>query len=95
MAVKTRRPRSRASNSTIELIVRRGSSGRFDKLKKKTEHLPVSVVWDRRTTDRRKEAREIEADRRNADRRAHPPFTWDLSDFVVVEREQRAARKVR
>ena len=95
MAAKTRRPRKRTSNPAIELVVRRGASGRFDKLKKKTEHLPVSVVWDRRTTERRKASRDMESDRRSADRRAQPPFTWDLSDFVLVERSQRAVRKVR
>jgi hypothetical protein len=27
-------------------------------------------------------------DRRRAERRQNPPFTWELADFVVVERPQ-------
>jgi hypothetical protein len=71
---------------TVQLIVRRGAVGRFQKLKKKTADLPVEVEWDRRTAERRTGSRATATERRKSDRRQTPPFTWELSDFVVVER---------
>ncbi len=72
---------------SVQLIVRRGAHERFQKLKKKTADLPVEGAWDRRKQERRRVASERgDGERRKADRRQKPPFTWDLSDFVVVER---------
>jgi hypothetical protein len=71
---------------TVQLIVRRGAIRRFQKLKKKTEGLPVEVTWDRRENERRKVSKEQPDERRTNDRRQKPPFTWELSDFVVVQR---------
>ncbi len=71
---------------TVQLIVRRGAIRRFQKLKKKTEALPVEVTWDRRENERRKVSGERSDDRRKNDRRQKPPFTWELSDFVVVQK---------
>lgn len=68
----------------IELIVRRGAIRRFHKLKQKTADLPVEVMWDRRQQDRRATSGKVDGDRRNGDRRRTPPFTWDVSDFVIV-----------
>jgi len=68
----------------VEIIVRRGALRRFDVLKRKTADLPVVVSWDRRLEERRSSAASTDADRRQTDRRTKPPFTWDLSDFVVV-----------
>ena len=75
--------------ATVKLIVRRGATTRYQKLKKKTADLPVEVVWDRRTKERRTKKENDGPDRRKADRRKSPPFTWDLSDFVVVENTRR------
>jgi hypothetical protein len=75
---------------TVKLIVRRGAVERFKKLKKKTGDLPVEVSWDRRKEERRRKAPSGSAtERRKADRRQKPPFTWELSDFVVVEKPRR------
>ena len=78
---------------TVQLIVRRGAIRRFQKLKKKTEGLPVEVTWDRREDDRRKRSSERPDDRRKNDRRQTPPFTWELSDFVVVQRAPSRRKK--
>ena len=78
---------------TVQLIVRRGAIRRFQKLKKKTEGLPVEVTWDRRETERRKASSERSDDRRKDDRRQKPPFTWELSDFVVVQKEPSRRKK--
>ncbi len=67
----------------IDLIVRRGAERRFRALTEKTAHLPVTVLWDRRTQDRRSEAAATDTNRRKKERRQDPPFTWKLSDFVV------------
>ena len=68
-----------------EIIVRRGALRRFDALKRKTADLPVVVTWDRRLTDRREtSSTSVDGERRKSDRRTKPPFTWELSDFVVV-----------
>ena len=69
----------------IGLVVRRGALRRFDALKRKTENLPVDVIWDQRQGDRRVGADDGHANRRRTDRRRTPPFTWELADFVVVE----------
>lgn len=72
---------------TVELIVRRGALRRFRKLKEKAAALPVTISWDRRTAERRAAANQPASERRKGDRRQKPPFTWELSDFVVVQRE--------
>jgi hypothetical protein len=74
---------TRQSN-TIQLIVRRGALRRFQKLKEKAANLPVKVSWDRRQGDRRTASAQPNSERRKADRRQKPPFTWEVSDFVVV-----------
>ena len=94
MAPKTKRRRQPAA-PRVELIVRRGADRRFQKLKEKTGHLPVKVVWDRREDERRSVSEGVERDRRNGDRRQKPPFTWELGDFVLVEKVKRRAPRVR
>ena len=76
----------------IELIVRRGALRRYHKLKEETAELPVKIAWDRRTGERRASPARPEAERRTGDRRQKPPFTWDMSDFVVVPKEAKKAR---
>ena len=78
---------------TVQLIVRRGAVRRFQKLKKKTADLPVEIAWDRRTAERRTASQTTDRERRKSDRRQKPPFTWDLSDFVVVERPLQRRKK--
>jgi hypothetical protein len=73
-----------ARSKPIGLVVRRGALRRFDALKRKSAELPVNVLWDNRTNDRRKAAVPVPTDRRRSDRRQPPPFTWDTADFVVV-----------
>lgn len=79
--------------SRIELIVRRGARRRFQKLKEKTKELPVKVVWDGRQDERRRTSAEVTQDRRSSDRRGKPPFTWDVSDFVVVTKGRKAKQR--
>ena len=77
-------------DAAIEIVVRRGALHRFDKLKTRTAELPVVVTWDRRTDERRGAKEPASArERRHAERRRQPPFTWDLADFVVIERPGR------
>ena len=78
---------------SVQLIVRRGARERYLKLKKKTADLPVEVTWDRRRGERRTSSAGREDDRRKGDRRQKPPFTWELSDFVVVEKKTRRGGK--
>jgi hypothetical protein len=82
-------PQKKKPAATIELIVRRGAQRRFEKLKAKTAALPVKVSWDRRQADRRTASNTIDADRRKTDRREKSPFTWEIGDFVVVEKTRR------
>jgi hypothetical protein len=74
---------------SVELVVRRGALRRFRALKEKAADLPVKVSWDRRTAERRQASAEVSGDQRKTDRRQKPPFTWDLSDFVVVAPRKR------
>jgi hypothetical protein len=77
----------------IALIVRRGAIRRFHTLKEKTADLPVEVLWDRRESDRLAAGDKEAAKRRSADRRQPPPFTWDVSDFVVATKPQKRKKK--
>lgn len=90
MAVSTKRAArkssrvKKSSDPAIQMIVRRGATPRFEALKKKTEHLNVEVVWDRRGGHAQDDAEAAERERQFIDRRGAPPFTWDAADFVVV-----------
>lgn len=75
--VKGRTRRRSGDTPAVELVVRRSALRRFDKLKQATADLGVKLSWDRRTSER--EHRQIE-------RRKEPPFTWEVADFVVVEK---------
>lgn len=79
--------------SKVDLIVRRGALRRFHKLSQKTADLPVTVLWDRRTSDRRSAEGAGPTERRRKERRKQPPFTWDVSDFVVATRVRPKKRK--
>ena len=82
---------SKRKRDTIEIVVRRGALRRFDALKTRTGELPVVVTWDRRTDDKPGDGDGLSArERRQIERRQKPPFTWDLADFVVVERRPAA-----
>jgi hypothetical protein len=78
---------------SVELVVRRGALRRFQNLKDKAAKLPVDVVWDRREGERRIASDSAGADQRTTDRRQKPPFTWELSDFVVVPKSTRRSGK--
>ena len=68
------------------LVVRRGDLERLNRLKQKFDGLPIEVVIDRRSDDRRwmQAARPVE--RRRRDRRAAWPSRFPSSAFVVVPR---------
>ena len=80
-------PGSRPPLTPLEIYVRVGALKRFDTLKRKTAEFPVAVRWDRRKGERRAASVPTPADSRTSDRRAAPPFTWELADFVIVEPE--------
>ena len=82
---KTAKASAKTPATPIRMFVRRGALKRFDDLKKKTAHLDVEVMWDRREDeDRRQEPCLSDSERRARDRRGSPPFTWEMADFVVV-----------
>ena len=67
------------------LVVRRGSVRRFARLKKRTDELPLEVVWDRRQADRRRQQTvRAKTELRRSERRQEPPFSWGAADFLVV-----------
>ena len=70
---------------TLQIVVRRGALRRFALLNEKRGELPVAVLWDRRSGDRRTESDRPVGERRRAERRREPPFTWTAAEFVVVE----------
>jgi hypothetical protein len=81
------------SEAPIQMVVRRGATPRFEALKKKTEHLNVQVVWDRREGEKPDDPIVAENNRRFKDRRGTPPFTWDAADFVVVVPNGKRAKR--
>jgi hypothetical protein len=90
--LKRQRTKAKVVSPVVALIVRRGARQRFRKLKQKTTNLPVKVQWDRREAERRTASGAIDENRRKGDRRQPPPFTWDVGDFVVVERSDQRFR---
>ena len=85
--------KTKSSDVSVELVVRRGALRRFEKLKEKAANLPVEVLWDRRQSERRVASDETNTDQRKGGRRRKPPFTWEASDFVVVARTPHRKRK--
>ena len=80
---------------SVQLIVRRGASR---PLSEAEEENGGPASRGRRgiagTQERRRATGECGDDeRRKADRRQKPPFTWELSDFVVVEKPRRRQKK--
>ena len=73
-----------SSAPLVRIFVRIGALRRFHALTRKTADLPVEVSWDRRRDDRRGDP-EAAGSAPEHDRRAKPPYTWDVADFVVVE----------
>jgi len=67
----------------ILLVVRRGARRRFAALKKKTAHLDVEVIWDRRERKRRQSIGVMQREQRASDRRAQCSVSWQLADFAV------------
>ncbi len=80
------RPQTKQPSTPVGIVVRRGALRRFDVLKRKTAELPVVVSWDRRKEDRRGSTEPRRVDRRRTERRQKPPYTWQVADFVVVDR---------
>jgi hypothetical protein len=95
--VKSRKPRRQPKDDApVELVVRRGALKRFHQLKEKTRSLAVKVLWDRRQGgDRRAASTTHNPDQRKGERRQKPPYTWDVADFVVVERPRKVRPKVK
>lgn len=94
--VEKRRPRKASSQKPVGIVVRRGALRRFDGLTRKTAGLHVVVSWDRRQEDRRASAqRGKKTDQRKAERRQKPPFTWEVADFVVLDRAPRKSASIR
>ncbi len=83
----------KSPDTAIKMIVRRGATPRFEALKKKTEHLNVEVVWDRRGDHAPDDAAAAERERDFKNRRGEPPFTWDAADFVVVVPKVKRAKR--
>ena len=76
--------------SNLRIFVKKGATRRYERLKRDSGSLPVTVEWDRRAGDRRDPAEAPGADSvglapRKGDRRKALPFTWELADFVVVD----------
>ena len=68
------------------VIVRRWKTGRFGALAAAFAGEPeVTILWDRRQHDRRRDSGASEVERRDGgDRRGMPPTTWSVMDFLVT-----------
>lgn len=67
----------------ILLVVRSGELQRFAKLERKTAHLAVKVIWDRRQRTQRESIGVVQRERRATDRRSPSSASWQLADFAV------------
>ena len=76
--------------TALRVYVKRGALGRFHRLKRDSQVLPITVEWDRRVEDRRASARPVPSDQRKVERRSAAPYTWDAAEFVVVDEDDAA-----
>jgi hypothetical protein len=79
-------PAENAIGSTEHIVVRNGAFERFSALRADFAPEGVTVVWDRRSRERRRPSSEHSpgGERRREDRRGPIPGSWTLLDFVVV-----------
>ena len=70
-------------DDAILLVVRSGARKRFAKLERKTAHLDVKVIWDRRQRTQRQSIGDVQQERRASDRRSQCSPSWQLADFAV------------
>ena len=67
------------------IIVRRGQGATFDLLARTFASDPaIEIIWDRRTGERRRAARPIDANRRRRERRRRPPDRWHRLNYLVL-----------
>jgi hypothetical protein len=68
-------------------VVRRGDTDVFRRLVAQFQHQPeVTVIWDRRESDRRATPDDVAVERRRADRRLAPPADWTAARFILAPR---------
>ena len=68
------------------VVVRRGEGALYERLTTIARD-NVTVVWDRRQSQRRSADRPAAAERRRQDRRQSPPPTWATLGFLLVQFE--------
>ena len=75
------------------VIVRRGHFATFELLTRTFAGDPsVQIVWDRRTSDRRKAAVGPDnGERRRSDRRSPPPTEWGQLNYMIARENPGAA----
>jgi hypothetical protein len=68
------------------VIVRRGHFATFELLTRTFADDPgVQIIWDRRTSERRRSAEGVTAsDRRRSDRRGIPPTEWAQMNYMIA-----------
>jgi len=68
------------------VIVRRGHFATFELLTRTFADDPgVQIIWDRRTSERRRSAEGIAAsDRRRSDRRGVAPTEWERMNYLIA-----------
>ena len=70
------------------VVVKRGDTDRFDRVRKVFAGDDVDVIWDRRSgLDRRQACGMIGHDRRAVDRRDSPPSSWANLGFLLTPRK--------
>lgn len=68
------------------MVVQRGDDERFHLLSSTFRDRAVEVMWDRRSSDRRRAVGGTPVDRRSGDRRNSPPPSWVNLGFLVARR---------
>lgn len=71
----------------LAMIVRRGHQDTYDLLRQEFVPKGVSVIWDRRFAERRRQMRAVAADRRAKQRRQEAE-RWNVQHFRVVVLEE-------
>ena len=80
----------RMTRDTDLIIVRRGCQERYEQLRDVFSENDVTVLWDRRSAERRRHQGNVVVDRRVKERRRPPPRNWMSLDFIVVPDRLRA-----
>jgi len=87
------RPARHGGRVASLVVVRHGETDAYDSFERRLGKRGLAtVIWDRRSGDRRRRDLRVAANRRQGERREPPSMTWDALGYVLTESLRRPLR---